>query len=84
MPTLMLTDEQVLELAKQLPPEKQEILFKFLLTNQWGTWVDLSRYGEERVRLVAAQHGRDWDAMTEAEREMFIDDLVHEDRPCAG
>ena len=84
MPTLTLTDEQVLELVKQLPPEKQETLLKFLLTNQWGTWVDLSRYAEERVRMVAAQRGRDWDAMTEDEREMFIDDLVYEDRPCAG
>jgi hypothetical protein len=84
VPTLTLTDEQVLELVKQLPPEKQEALFKFLHTKQWGTWVDLSRYGEERVRMVAAQRGREWDAMTEEERETFIDDLVHEDRPCSG
>jgi hypothetical protein len=86
VPTLQLTltDEQVLALVKQLPPEQQETLFKFLLTNQWGPWVDLSLYGEERVRLVATQRGRNWDAMTEDERETFIDDLVHEDRPCAG
>jgi len=29
---------------------------------------------------VAAESGRDWDTMTEAAREEFIDDLVHEDR----
>ena len=84
MPTLTLTDEQVLELINQLPPEQQEALFKSLLTKQWGTWVDLSRYGAERVRSVAAQRGRAWDTMTEDEREAFIHDLVHEDRRCPG
>jgi hypothetical protein len=84
MPTLTLTDEQVLELVKQLQPEQQETLLKFLLERQWGTWVDLSRYGEAHVRQAAAQRGRDWEAMTEDEREAFIDDLVHEDRPCLG
>jgi hypothetical protein len=36
------------------------------------------------VRAAAAQRGRDRDAMTEDEREAFIDDVVHEDRPCSG
>jgi len=84
MPTLELTDEQVMELVQQLSPDRQEALFKLLLTKHWGAWVNLSRYGEERVRMAAAQRGRDWDAMTEDEREAFIDDLVHEDRLCAG
>ncbi|MBV9389390.1 MAG: hypothetical protein JOZ78_23455 [Chroococcidiopsidaceae cyanobacterium CP_BM_ER_R8_30] len=79
MPTLTLTDEQVIELVKQLPPEQQEILFQFLLTRNWVTWADLSRYGEERVRMAAAQRDRNWDKMTEVEREALIDDLVHED-----
>jgi hypothetical protein len=83
MPTLKLTDEQVIELVKQLPPEQQEVLFQFLLTKQWGAWVDLSRYGEERARMAAARRGRNWEEMTEDEREAFIDDLVHEDKPCA-
>ena len=80
MPTLTLTDEQAIDLIKQLSPAQQETLFKYLLVQQWRAWVDLSRYGEERVRTVAAQRGREWDMMTEDEREAFIDDLVHEDR----
>ena len=82
MPTLKLTEEQVIELVKQLPPEQQEVLFQFLLTKQWSAWVDLSRYGEERARIAAARRGRNWEEMTEDEREAFVDDLVHEDKPC--
>ena len=84
MPTLTLTDEQAIELVKQLNPKQQEVLFKFLLTKHWDSWLDLSRYGEGRVRQTAAGRGRDWDAMTEDEQELFINDIVHEDRQCNG
>lgn len=83
MPTLELTNEQVIQLVKQLPPDQQEVLLQHLLTSVWGTWEELSRYGAARVRQVAAQRGLDWDAMSEEEREAFIDDLVHEDRQCS-
>lgn len=82
MPTLQLTDEQVIELAKQLPPDRQEKLLEFLLTRRWSTWAELSHAGQDGARQAAAQRGRNWDAMTDDEREAFIDDLVHEDRPC--
>ena len=84
MPTLIWTDEQVMELVSQLPVDLQATLLKSLLVKQWGVWVDLSQYGAERVGLAAMQRGRDWDTMTEDEREAFIDDVVHEDRQCSG
>jgi hypothetical protein len=79
MPTLELTDEHVTELALQLPPDKQEALLKTLLTQRWSQWAELSRYGQERIRQIAFDRGRDWVAMTEDEREEFLDDLLHED-----
>lgn len=79
MPTLNLSNEQVLELVKQLPIEQQVEVFKFLLLQQWGQWESLSLYGVEKVRIVAQERGYNWDTMTEAEREVFIDELVHED-----
>lgn len=79
MPTLNLSNEQVLELVKQLPIEQQVEVFKFLLLQQWGQWESLSRYGVEKVRILAQERGYNWDTMTEAEREVFIDELVHED-----
>ena len=79
MVTLTLSDEQVIELVKQLPVGQQVEVFRFLLLQQWGEWESLSRYGAEKARLVAQEKGLDWDAMTEEQREAFIDDVVHED-----
>lgn len=83
MPVLELSDEQVIELVKQLPPGKKDLVFKHLLSHSWNTWEDLSRYGEERIRELASERGKDWDRMTEEAREDFINDLVHEDRKCS-
>jgi hypothetical protein len=83
MPMLELSDEQVIELVTQLSPEKQEELVRRLLLRRWSNWEALSNYGQARVRELASQRGLNWDTMSEAEREAFIDDLVHEDRGCA-
>lgn len=79
MPILTLSNEQVIELVKQLPVGQQLEVFRFLLLQQWGTWESLSRYGSEKARLVAQERGFNWDTMTEEEREAFIDNVVHED-----
>lgn len=82
MPTLKLTDEQVIELVKQLPKEQQERLFEYLLVKESPVWNEITRYGEESARQVAAKRGRSWDAMSEEEKEDFVNELVHEDRHC--
>lgn len=79
MPIVNLSNEQVVELVKQLPVEQQMEVFRLLLLQQWGKWESLSRYGSDKARLVAQERGYDWDAMTEEEREAFIDNVVHED-----
>jgi hypothetical protein len=82
MPMLELSDEQVIELAKRLPREKQDALLRELLLLRWSNWESLSQYGQARVRELSAQRGLNWDAMSDADREAFVDDLVHEDRGC--
>ncbi len=57
MATLTLSNEQVVELVKQLPVEQQVEVFKFLLLQQWDKWESLSRYGADKVRLVAQERG---------------------------
>lgn len=37
---------------------------------------------EAQLRQLCAARGLNWDTMTEAERENFVDDLVHGDREC--
>lgn len=79
MANLTLSNEQVIELVKQLPPQQQAEVFKYLILHQWSAWESLSSYGAERIRIVAQERGLNWDAMTEEERETFVDDIVHED-----
>ena len=40
-------------------------------------------YAEAQLRQLCAYRGLDWDAMTEVEREDFVDTLIHEDRECS-
>ena len=40
-------------------------------------------YAEAQFRQLCASRGLDWDAMTETDREQFVDDLIHEDRECS-
>ncbi len=80
MPTLKLSDEQVFELVEQLPREQREKLFQHLVYTAWPEWAELAHYGADRIRKIAAERGKNWDVMTEEEREIFVDDLVHEDR----
>lgn len=79
MPTLELTDEQVLSLVQQLPRKRRDSLFERLATNQWPEWEELVRYGHERACAVAAERGLAWNTMTEEQRASFVDELVHEE-----
>ena len=78
MPTLTLTNKQVIDLVKQLSNEQQLELFRFLLLQHWKQWEHLSNYGADKVRLAARERGYNWETMTEQEQETFIDEVVHE------
>jgi TRAP-type C4-dicarboxylate transport system substrate-binding protein len=82
MPTLELTDEQVVDLVKQLPPERQRAALFALAGAAAQRREQRMEYAEEQLRRVCKDRGLDWDQMSEAEREAFVDDLMHEDRPC--
>jgi hypothetical protein len=78
MPNLTLSNEQVIELFKQLPEAQQREVYKLLSLRQWRRWESLSNYAIEKARIVAKERGYDWDTMTEEEKEDFIDQIVHE------
>ncbi len=84
MPILELTEEQVVNLVKQLAPERQRAALLALAAGAGQGRQERIMYAEEQLRRVSAERGLNWDAMSEDEREAFIDDLVHEDRPCAS
>ena len=83
MPTVELSEGQVLELAKQLPPEKQRELLLALAGGAARRRDKRMAYAETQLRRISSERGMDWDKMSEEERERLVDDLVHEDRPCA-
>jgi hypothetical protein len=82
MPSLELTDEQVIDLVRQLPPERQRAALLALAAGASDGRAERMNYAEDQLRRVCSDRGLEWDKMVEEEREAFIDDLMHEDRPC--
>ena len=82
MPTLTVTDDQVIELIKQLSPERKHAIL-FALAKDTAERGGRMAYAEEQLRRLCTERGLNWDSLSEEERETFIDDLVHEDRLCS-
>jgi hypothetical protein len=78
MVTLTLSDQQVVELVKQLPPDSKRAVLDALIGERELWWNMTVSQGEERLRNLASQRGLDWDNLPEAEREKLVDDLLHE------
>ena len=78
MVTLTLSDKQVVELVKQLPPKSKQVVLDALTTDRDLWWEMTLSQGEEQFRRLAAERGLEWDKMPEAERETFVDALLHE------
>lgn len=77
MPMLELTDDRVLELAKQLPPDWQRAAFLALAAGAEQR-AGKRLPAERQLRRLSAKLGHDWDDMTKEEREAFLNDLMHE------
>ena len=82
MPILELSNAQVVELVKQLPPERQRAALMALAAGATQRHEERMQDAEAQLRRVGAERGLEWDKMSEGQREDFIDDLLHEDRPC--
>jgi len=78
MATLSLTDEQVVQLVKQLPPQAKKRVLTDLTAERDDWWQTAASQGEDEMRRLAKARGLDWDATFEEQREAFVDDLLHE------
>jgi hypothetical protein len=83
MAVLELTKGQVLDLVRQMPAEQKREILHLLAGDGAAGRAKRQEFAEEQLRRLCAERGRDWDALAPAEREAFIDDLIHEDRGCA-
>lgn len=70
------------ETKAPLAQEAQELDARLQTINE-AKRAACTTYAEAQLRQLCASRGLDWDAMTEVERENFVDDLIHEDRECA-
>jgi hypothetical protein len=84
MPTLNLNEEQVLSLIDQLSSDQQIQILQKLFQKQQTNWESFAEKGQIAIRTIAQTKNQDWETMTEEEKEDFINDLIHEDRLCAG
>jgi thioester reductase-like protein len=75
--TLELSEAQIVGLVRRLSPEARRKVLKALVP-RLGQLDALQEYGEERIRVLSAQRGLDWDVLSEAERERLVDELLHE------
>ncbi len=82
MPILELSENQVVDLVKQLPPDKQRKALLALAAGASQRSDGRIQFAEAQLRQVAAGRGCNWDKMSEEERGAFADDLIHEDRSC--
>ncbi len=80
MPIMQLTTEQVIELVKQLPSEGKQTVLNVLSAEREAWWEETLIQGEQQMHRLCAERGLDWDSMSEEEREVFIDDLLHEEK----
>jgi hypothetical protein len=82
MPILELSEAQVVDLVKQLPPDQQRQALLALAEGAARRREERMQFAEAQLRRIAAERGLDWDKMSEDDREKFVDDLVHENRQC--
>lgn len=83
MPTLTVSEAQVVDLIKQLPGESQFNVFMLLASTAHAQREARMQAAEASMRRLCEARGQHWDALSEDEREQLIVELVHEDRPCA-
>lgn len=78
--TVELTTDQIVGFVQQMPAEERRALLLAIAERAAANREARIGYAETQLRQLCTDRGLDWDAMTEAERENFVDDLIHEDR----
>ena len=71
MPILELSDAQVVELVKQLPPERQRAALLALAAGAVQRREERMQYAEGQLRRVSGERGLEWDKMSEEPTRRF-------------
>jgi len=79
MTFLELTDDQVLSLVRQLPSARKREALLALAEEAETRHEERMRFAEAQLRRQCVERGLHWDRLSEAQREEFVDRLLHED-----
>lgn len=82
MPTVNLTEQQVADLVRQLPPDQRREVLISLARDAELRRGDRMQKAEAALRELAGRRSMEWSTMTDEQREALVDDLIHEDREC--
>jgi hypothetical protein len=80
MPTMTLTNSQVVDLVKQLPPQDKRAALYVLAEEAAVRRQIRYDFAEAQLKQRCAERGLNWNSLSDEERENFIDDLLHEDK----
>jgi hypothetical protein len=83
MAVIELSKEQVFDLVRQMPPDQKREILLLLAGNGMSQRQKRQEFAEQQLRRLCVERGLNWDTMSPEQRENFIDDLIHEDRPCS-
>jgi hypothetical protein len=75
--TLEISENQLLEWLKQLPPSTKKLALKAIIPDL-SKMEELVDYGSQRIQAVCAERGIDWNALDETQRNLLIDEILHE------
>ena len=80
---LEIPESQIVELVRQISPAAKRDVLRSLIP-QLDELEDLVDYGDQKIRVLCAQRGLDWDSLGEDERERLVDELLHEKSASTG
>ncbi len=79
MAALQITDDQIVDLVRQLPPATRADLLLKLSTAGRQSRTEIRTRMERRIREVCRERGLDWDSMDDEARQDFVEDWLEED-----
>ena len=74
--TLQVPESQVIEWVRHLSPSGKQAVLRSLIPDM-DQWETLVTYGEQRARTLCAERGVNWDALSDDERQKWVDELLH-------
>jgi TRAP-type C4-dicarboxylate transport system substrate-binding protein len=81
MVALTQQEQEVVDQFNRLPPERQRRVMLAMFSTDANRWKKYQDQGEQQLRRLATERGLDWEKLDDEQRQDFVDEILHEDRP---